>query len=306
VNYGSEYPKYLRGDDSMLRIKYALLGIALLGIAGCGGTNQESVEQQQPATAQESVSQTEQPQAVQEEAQRVDEPVPSRKESPPQVSVKAPSNIPEQSSAEVREAVIPEPQPMETEPAPPARQAMEEPAVPQVQEPKYSTIPNGTNIRVRLQDPLDTAVNKTGDTFRAILDQDIEVNGNVTAPRGSLLEGELSNVARSGRVEGLAAISLQLVNVRIGNQTYPLQTEILTFEAESTKKKDAAKVGVGAGIGAVIGAIAGGGKGAAIGAAVGGGAGGATVLATRGDEVKFQVEDELSFVLTRDVTVKLE
>ena len=94
--------------------------------------------------------------------------------------------------------------------------------------------------------------------------------------------------------------------MKIGNQTYPLQTEILTFEAESTKKKDAAKVGVGAGIGAVIGAIAGGGKGAAIGAAVGGGAGGATVLATRGNEVKFQAEDELSFVLTREVTVKLE
>ena len=290
----------------MLRIKYALLGIALLGIAGCGGTNQESVEQQEQAVVQEPASQTEPPQAVQEEVPQVAEPVPSRKASPPQASVKAPSNIPEQAPAEAPKAVIAEPQPKETEPAPPVREVAEVPAVPQVQEPEFSTIPNGTAIRVRLQDPLDTAVNKTGDTFRAILDQDIEVNGNVTAPRGSLLEGKLSNVARSGRVEGRAAISLQLVSLRIGNQTYPLQTEILSFEAESTKKKDAAKVGVGAGIGAVIGAIAGGGKGAAIGAAVGGGAGGATVLATRGDEVKFQVEDELSFVLTRDVTVKLE
>jgi hypothetical protein len=290
----------------MLRTKYALLGIALLGISGCGRTNQESVEQQQPATVQEPASQAEPPQAVQEEVPRVDEPVPSRKASSPQASVKAPPKVPEQAPAQVTEAVIPEPQPKETEPAPPVRQVVEEPAVPQVQEPEFSTIPNGTVIQVRLQDPLDTAVNQTGDTFRAILDQDIEVNGNVTAPRGSLLEGKLSNVTRSGRVEGRAAISLQLVNLKIGNQTYPLQTEILTFEAESTKKKDAAKVGVGAGIGAVIGAIAGGGKGAAIGAAVGGGAGGATVLATRGNEVKFQAEDELSFVLTREVTIKLE
>jgi len=290
----------------MLRIKYALFGIALLGIAGCGGKNQESVEQQEQAAVQEPASQTQPPQAVQEEVPRVDEPVPSRKASIPQASVKAPSKAPEQAPAEVTEAVIPEPQPKETEPAPPVRQVTEEPAVPQVQEPEFSTIPNGTVIRVRLQEPLDTAVNKTGDTFRAILDQDIEVNGNVTAPRGSLLEGKLSNVTRSGRVEGLAAISLQLVILRIGNQAYPLQTEVLTFEAESSKKKDAAKVGVGAGIGAVIGAIAGGGKGAAIGAAVGGGAGGATVLATRGNEVKFQAEDELSFVLTREVTVKLE
>ena len=156
-----------------------------------------------------------------------------------------------------------------------------------------------TKIQVRLQDALDTAVNESGDTFRTILDKDIVVDGRVVAPRGSVLDGKLSNVARSGRVEGRATMSLQLTSLTVGNQTYPLQTETLSFEADSTKKKDATKVGVGAGIGAVIGAIAGGGKGAAIGAAVGGGAGGATVVATRGKEVKFDAEQAFSFVLQR-------
>jgi hypothetical protein len=153
---------------------------------------------------------------------------------------------------------------------------------------------------------LNSGVNKAGDKFHAMLDQDIAINGTVVAPRGSILEGKLSQVERSGRVQGRASMSLELVNLLIENQSYPLQTGILSFQAESTKKKDATKVGIGAGLGAVIGAIAGGGKGAAIGAAAGAGAGGATVVATRGEELKFEAEHKFSFVLQRDVSVKLQ
>jgi len=80
----------------------------------------------------------------------------------------------------------------------------------------------------------------------------------------------------------------------------------LSFQADSTKKQDATKVGVGAGLGAVIGAIAGGGKGAAIGAAAGAGAGGATVAATRGKEIQLAAEHKLNFALSHDVSVKLQ
>jgi hypothetical protein len=168
------------------------------------------------------------------------------------------------------------------------------------------TIPGGTTIQVRLQEALDSGVNLTGDTFSAMLDKDIEVNGIVAAPRGSVVEGKLSKVVRSGRVEGRASMSLQLTSLTVGNQTYDLQSEILVFEAESTKKQDATKVGLGAGVGAVIGAIAGGGKGAAIGAAVGAGAGGATVIATRGKEIKFDAEHRFNFALRNGVSVKLQ
>jgi hypothetical protein len=188
------------------------------------------------------------------------------------------------------------------------REKAPEPVPPEVvpPKPKFATIAEGTKISVRLQDALDSSVNQSGDTFRTILDKDIVVDGQVVAPRGCILEGKLSNVKRSGRVEGRASMTLQLTSLAVGEQTYALQTDILSFEAESTKKKDATKVGIGAGIGAVIGAIAGGGKGAAIGAAVGGGAGGATVLATRGDEVKFEPEAAFSFALQNSVSVRLQ
>jgi len=189
----------------------------------------------------------------------------------------------------------------QTAPAPP-RQATP-PAPPK---PRYATLSAGTVITVRLQDPLDSSVNQTGDVFRASVDQDIVVGNSVVVPRGSLVEGKLTFVEQSGRVKGRAAMSMQFVSLNVGNNAYPLQTEILSFEAEGTKKKDAAKVGVISGIGAAIGAIAGGGKGAAIGAAAGAGAGGATVLATRGEELKFDAEQTFEFTLNEDVQIRVQ
>ncbi len=282
----------------MSRVKYILLGLALVALIGCSKANKENTEQQPPAVAQQPAVQPAPQQAA---------PAP---ESTPQVAAPEPSK-PQPSTRRpvraVKKAQVAQSAPPAAETGTQAESAPapEPPQAPKVQEPRYATIPSGTTIQVRLQDPLDSSVNKNGDQFRVILDQDIDVDGTVVAPRGSILEGKVAEAARSGRVQGRASMSLELVNLIIENQSYPLQTEILSFEAESTKKKDAAKVGIGAGLGAVIGAIAGGGKGAAIGAAVGGGAGGATVLATRGKEVKLEAEHKLSFVLQRDVRLRL-
>jgi hypothetical protein len=172
-------------------------------------------------------------------------------------------------------------------------------------EPSYATLSAGTTLPVRLLDSLDSSVNKSGDTFRAAVDQDIMVGDRVVIPKGSQVTGKLTAVQQSGRVQGRAAMSMQLVSLEVGGQAYTILSNILSFEAESTKKEDAAKVGIGSGIGAVIGAIAGGGKGAAIGAAVGAGAGGATVAATRGKELKYEAEHPFEFVLDGDVQIAL-
>ena len=77
----------------------------------------------------------------------------------------------------------------------------------------------------------------------------------------------------------------------------------MQIEAKTTKKKDAAKIGIGAGAGALIGGIAGGGKGAGIGALVGGGGGTAVVLATRGDPAVVPSETVLNLKLSAPLTV---
>jgi len=168
-----------------------------------------------------------------------------------------------------------------------------------------AVIPSGTKLEIRLSDSLSTAQNQSGEAFKSILNTDVEVDGKIVVARGSIVMGTLSNVQQSGRTKGRAAMSMRLTELLTDGGSYPIQTEILSFEAESTKKKDATKIGVGTGIGAVVGAIAGGGKGAAIGAAIGGGAGTATVLATRGDELEFPPEQLFQFILAEGLEVTL-
>lgn len=288
----------------MSRIPSIILVLVLIGIAGCSKTTTENTEQKQQAAVQESTPEAAEPQGVMKPAQEVAAPAPSK----PAPSSRASSRPAQQAPMDVTEAIKATPQSSEPEQVSRASQAVEQQAAAPVRQQRLVTIPAGTVIPVRLQDSLDSSVNQDGDVFRAILDQDIVVDGNIVAPRGSVAEGKLSNVARSGRTKGRATMSLQLVSVQLGDgdPPYPFGTEVLAFEAESTKKEDATKVGIGAGIGAVIGAIAGGGKGAAIGAAAGAGAGGATVLATRGKEVKFEPEQEFNFKLIQDVSVRVE
>jgi len=171
--------------------------------------------------------------------------------------------------------------------------------------PQIATIPSGTKLVVRLESTLDTAVNKTGDAFKGVVDEDITIDGKVAISRGSQVSGKLLKVVRSGRVEGKAEMEMALNEIQVGSTSYTIATKPFTAVAESTKKADAIKIGGGAGIGAAIGAIAGGKKGAAIGAVVGGGAGTAAVMGTRGNEIKYEPEQKLTFSLNKDLNVPL-
>jgi hypothetical protein len=178
-------------------------------------------------------------------------------------------------------------------------------APPSPPQPVYATIPAGTKIAIRLTDSLDSAVAQADDTFHGTLDDDLIADGRTAAPRGSEVIGKVVTAGASGRVKGRANLSIILTEIRIGNASYPVRTNTLSFEAEGTQKQDVVKVGGGASIGAIIGAISGGGKGAAIGAAVGGAAGTAGVLVTKGKEVRFSREDRLAFSLRGDLEIRL-
>ncbi len=151
---------------------------------------------------------------------------------------------------------------------------------------------------------LSTKTAATGQAFSGELAQPLMVDGQLVAARGSRVSGVVADSNPGGRVKGVAHISVRLTEIETGSGA-PLKiaTNAPQFNARSTKKKDATKIGIGAGIGAAIGALAGGGKGAAIGAGAGGAAGTGVVLATHGDPAVIPVETVVTFSLREPITI---
>ena len=111
-----------------------------------------------------------------------------------------------------------------------------------------------------------------GDKFEASLAAPLVVDGTTLLGKGTRFHGRVVAAEGSGRVKGLANISLVLTDFVHDGKTTPITTKNWAMEAKSTKKNDAAKIGIGAGIGTAIGAIAGGGSGADAGGGLSGAA----------------------------------
>ncbi len=169
--------------------------------------------------------------------------------------------------------------------------------------PKKYIIDQGTQITVRLIDPIDSEKNQTGDTFHATLNAPLTSDGEEAVPAGVELVGHLVSVKSAGKFKGQSEVVMQLDSVTSAGKTYNIQTDQYSKKGSSRGKNTAEKVGAGAAIGGIIGAIAGGGKGAAIGAAAGAGVGGGAQAVTKSEQIKLPSETVLNFVLQQPVTV---
>jgi hypothetical protein len=167
------------------------------------------------------------------------------------------------------------------------------------------TLPAGYAIKVRTSSEISTKRASTGSQWEGTLEDDMEIDGYIVAPKGSTVEGTVSNADPGGRVKGVASIDIKLTRVLTPEgRAIPIRTAAQTATAKSSAKKDALKTGIASGIGAAIGAIAGGGKGAAIGAGAGAAGGIGMTMATRGDSASFPAESLLTFSLSSPVTVE--
>jgi hypothetical protein len=170
--------------------------------------------------------------------------------------------------------------------------------------PRKYTVPEGTEISVRLIDAISTETNEAGDTFMASLSEPLKTDGVTLFPQDTFVKGKVVSVEEPGRVHGVASISLELTELQAGKgKSVPIKTETFAEQAKAEKKKDAAIIGGGAGIGTAIGAIAGGKKGAVIGAAIGGAGSTGYVLSTKGKQIKYPSETLMTFKLAERLTV---
>jgi len=169
--------------------------------------------------------------------------------------------------------------------------------------PKRLIIDQGTQLSIRLVDPIDSEKNQTGDTFHATLNTALTSDGEEAVPVGSELSGHLVDVKSAGKFKGQSAVVLQLDSLTSGGKTYNLQTDQYRKEGSSRGKNTAEKVGGGAILGGIIGAIAGGGKGAAIGTAAGAGVGAGAQEISKSQQIKLPSETVLNFTLQAPITV---
>ena len=185
----------------------------------------------------------------------------------------------------------------------PANDAAATQAPPPPPAPRKLIIDQGTQLAVRLIDPIDSEKNQTGDTFHATLNTPLTSDGEQAVPTGVEVVGHLVDVKSAGKFKGQSVVVLQLDSLSAGGKTYNLQTDQYRKEGSSRGKNTAEKVGGGAIIGGIIGAIAGGGKGAAIGTAAGAGVGAGAQEVSKSQQIKLPSETVLNFTLQAPITV---
>ena len=139
--------------------------------------------------------------------------------------------------------------------------------------PQKVTIPAGTQLTVRLNDPLDSEKNQVGDTFHGSLGAPIVIDDQTVIPTGADVTGRVAAVQSAGRFAGSSLLTLELTSLSVNGKTYNVQTNQWSRQGKGEGKNTAVKAGGGAALGAVIGGLAGGGRGAAIGAVAGGACG---------------------------------
>jgi hypothetical protein len=170
--------------------------------------------------------------------------------------------------------------------------------------PDNVTLPAGTVVNVRLQNSVSSATASSGQSFDAVLDEPLVVNGKTVAPRGAAVNGRVVEAKSSGRLHDSGYLRLTLSAITINGKSVPVETSSLFAKGANHNKRNAALIGGGAGAGALIGGLAGGGKGALIGGLVGAGAGTGGAYATGKKDVAFSAERRLTFRLTQPVTTK--
>ena len=170
--------------------------------------------------------------------------------------------------------------------------------------PASLTVPAGTPVSIRLQSSVSSRSARAGDSFEAVLDEPLVIDGKTVAQRGTTVRGRVVDAKPSGRLHSSGYLRLTLASIELGGKDVPLQTSSVFARGANHNKRNLTLIGGGAGVGALIGGLAGGGKGALIGSAVGAGAGTGGAYATGEKDVAFGAERRLTFRLTQPLTSK--
>ncbi len=161
-------------------------------------------------------------------------------------------------------------------------------------------IPEGTVITVRTTMTVGSDRSRAGDTFLAVLDEKLAVNGVVALDVGSQTSLWVTYVKQAGRVEGKSLIELIMKSISTEFGPVEVLATKISFEAEPSKKSDIFKTAILGAAGTAIGAIIDGKKGAVIGGSAGAGSG----ILLRGSSIVIPSETRLEFRLQKSIIIE--
>jgi type IV secretion system protein VirB10 len=184
------------------------------------------------------------------------------------------------------------------------------------------TLPAGTRVLLQLQSPIYTKTAHVGDGVYCESTFPVTQDNQLAIPAGTYVKGKVTRIERPGRVKGRAELQVYFTTMIFPNgytvdlpgaldstpgaENHEVIGDEGTVRATGTKGHDAGTVAKTAGAGATIGALSSRTlKGTGLGGAIGTGVGLASVLLTRGPDVRLDRGTTVEMVLQRPLTVEV-
>ncbi len=134
--------------------------------------------------------------------------------------------------------------------------------------PATMDIPSGTRLVIRMSDSVDSRKHQAGHRFQGQLESAIVVDGFTVAPRGTVVQGIITQASSGGRAFGSSELALEFTDIMLNDQLYQIATSGLKAKSDNEGGKTAKRTLRAAALGGLID----GSDGAKTGAAVGLGA----------------------------------
>ena len=195
-----------------------------------------------------------------------------------------------------------------------------EPSTTSSDAPARLTVPAGTRIPLVLKHAISTKSVRPGDPVYLETTFPVTQNNRMLIPAGTYVQGVVDNVKRPGRVKGRAEVLMHFTTLIFPNgytvslpgavegvpgaDSSKMKDKEGTIQADSQKGKDATTIAQTAGTGTLIGGLARGGKGAGIGAGAGGAVGLASVLLSRGQDIRLEAGSTVEMELQRPLVLE--
>jgi hypothetical protein len=183
-------------------------------------------------------------------------------------------------------------------------------------------IPKGAHLLLRMQNTISTRTAREGDYVYLRTAVPLVAGGRIVVPAGAYVQGVVAHVRRSGRISGRAQLGIQLETLTFASgRTFQFAPRLASVDSGDSGQKvegeenlvqqgpghgrDAQQIAIIAASGASIGGLAARSwKGAGIGGGTGTAVGLASVLGTRGKQVRLRRGDTLDVVFDRPVEIE--